>query len=137
MTTKTTEEIIAQAMARAAFVSAWADNQEERGKSFRRQHLEEIAPKKTPKAATQWAWKLIGRIEQANGKGLCALLFAAEKADGIWGADLVRQIETVASDEYARQFGHYLAMQALGHGVSWFDDHAQFPITIPHAEFYL
>lgn len=44
---------------------------------------------------------------------------------------------SVDNGEYAREFGHYLAMQALGHGVSWFDDHARFDLTVPHSEFYL
>lgn len=25
-------------------------------------------------------------------------------------------------------FGHYMAMQAMGHGVSWFDDHPEFQV---------
>lgn len=38
--------------------------------------------------------------------------------------------------EYADSFGHYLAMMALGHGVSWFDDHAQFKMKVPRFEAY-
>jgi hypothetical protein len=29
-----------------------------------------------------------------------------------------------------------MAMQAMGHGVSWFDDNPEFPIEVPHGEFY-
>ena len=32
-------------------------------------------------------------------------------------------------------FGHYLAMEAMGHGVSWWDTHARFKIEVPDVEF--
>ena len=35
-----------------------------------------------------------------------------------------------------RSFGFDLGMQGMGHGVSWFDDHPQFQIHIPHVEVY-
>lgn len=34
----------------------------------------------------------------------------------------------------AEEFGHYFAMESIGHGVSWFDDHAVFPIEVPSIE---
>ena len=35
-------------------------------------------------------------------------------------------------------FGYALAMQSLGHGVSWFDDHPDIPrftLQLPHIDF--
>jgi hypothetical protein len=32
------------------------------------------------------------------------------------------------------EFGWYLAMPAMGHGVHWFDDHKSFPLRLPHIE---
>lgn len=34
-------------------------------------------------------------------------------------------------------FGHYLAMESLGHGVSWADDHPAHDFLIPRSEFDL
>lgn len=62
-------------------------------------------------------------LEAANPSaqgGMYALAERAEQADG------------VAPDP--EHFGRDLAMQAMGHGVSWFDDHKKFPIKIPHIE---
>jgi len=42
--------------------------------------------------------------------------------------------EAVGEDAYLDSFGHYLAMQAMGHGVSWFDAHAKFPLKFPRIE---
>lgn len=36
--------------------------------------------------------------------------------------------------DYARLFGHYVAMQSIGHGVSWFDEHAEFDLKLPSIE---
>ena len=41
------------------------------------------------------------------------------------------------SPEDARLFGHYLAMEAMGHGVSWEDDHEPHGLRVPHMEFYV
>ena len=47
-------------------------------------------------------------------------------------ADLARQADGDGID--VEEFGHYLAMQYMGHGVSWFDDHEKFEIEIPYRE---
>jgi len=33
-------------------------------------------------------------------------------------------------------FGHYLAMEALGHGVGWADDHDEHGLILPYVGFY-
>lgn len=37
----------------------------------------------------------------------------------------------------ANLFGHYLAMEAMGHGVSWADDHEPHGLRVPHMEFHV
>lgn len=37
-------------------------------------------------------------------------------------------------DLNAEKFGSDLAMQWMGTGVSWFDDHKKFPLVVPHTE---
>lgn len=66
----------------------------------------------------------MGRLRAANRLPVAALAFRAAEADGQDFEDLD-----------AREFGHYLAMQALGHGVSWFDDHARFALIVPSMEY--
>ena len=119
------------AMARAMFVSAWAERQEERGKLLHGDIMD-LAPR-TSAEAKRAALRLEGRFEQLNPGGLSALLYMAAKADGM---DPYTD-NTVIATEYAQEFGHYLAMQALGSGVSWFDSHARFEMNFPHIEFYL
>jgi hypothetical protein len=72
---------------------------------------------------------LIGGYEALSGLEIHCLLAKAAKAD-MYGSEYIR-------DEYARDFGHYLAMMSLGHGVSWFDNHARFDLKVPLTEFYL
>ena len=118
---------VVDAMARALFVSAWADAEEESGRKFGGGvELMDIAPKTSPDAKRH-AEKLAKQFEQKNGMSLDELLAKAAEADSG---------ETINAD-YAGEFGHDLAMQAMGHGVSWFDDHNKFPLKVPHTEFYL
>jgi hypothetical protein len=42
---------------------------------------------------------------------------------------------TELEPKYVSDFGHYLAMQSLGHGVGWFDDHEHFELKLPLIEF--
>lgn len=101
----------------------------------------------TPDYARERALMLAGKVENENGMSLVCLIYQAAKADGIStdGADDKRypdgEIERYWYERmegkrlnYAESFGHYLAMQCLGHGVSWFDDHEDFPLKTVHAE---
>ncbi len=113
-------------MARALFVLEWSDREDEAGRNYPGQALEHVAPP-TPREATDAAHNLAGRFEQLNGYGINSLLRQAALADG--------RPDKIPPDNYAEDFGHYLAMQALGHGVGWFDDHARFPLRFPRFEF--
>jgi hypothetical protein len=80
----------------------------------------------TPRDYENEAWRLCGQVESANRLSLICIFAAACRADGV-------AFETVG-DAYARDFGHCVAMQCLGHGVSWFDDHERFDLKTPGFE---
>lgn len=114
---------ILEGMASALWASSWADHAEEHGcTSMSGQRIEDIMPP-IPEEAYVLAKKCADSIEAANGKSLSELFDDAVKADEADGLD------SSGADE---SFGSDLAMQWMGHGVSWFDDHAEFPIKIPH-----
>lgn len=113
--------------ARALFVDAWASEKEREAEDTGVRawppgsELMDIAPE-TPAEAILEAGRLLGMLEEANKTSVHVLVAAAAKADGVSEIDV-------------SEFGHYIAMQALGHGVSWFDDHKKFSIKIPNFEF--
>lgn len=125
-------KMILDAMGRAFFVDAWAKNEEEKPKFSERGYgghghrveLMEVAPRTSP-AAMKAAKELAKDIEKQNGRSLTSLYTTAVAQEG-------HRKEPNPSD-----FGHYLAMQAMGHGVSWWDDHPEFPMTVPYHDFYM
>lgn len=135
---------ILRGMARTVFVQWYASECEEETphlpagmplhKARAGEDWMDVAPH-TPQEAYDWARRFAVKLAEANGLG-CALpaagvvplLRKAAEADGqAWPPPA----------EYAEEFGGDLAMQGVGHGVSWFDDHADFEIEIPHSDFYL
>lgn len=116
------DQEIAEGMARAMFVTAWADEQEEKGRRFGGGvDLMDVAPK-TSRDAKQAAHALAVAIVRQNAvKSLSDLYARALEAGG---------------NGTAIEFGHYLAMQSMGHGVSWFDDNPTFDLKLPHFEYY-
>jgi len=115
---------IIDAMARALFVSAWGSREEERGRSHGGEDLMDIAPA-TSLAAKREARELAEEIEKDNGKRLDELYEIAAAAPG-----------KHYKDPNPNDFGHYLAMEAMGHGVSWGDNHPAFGLKrLPHLMF--
>jgi hypothetical protein len=122
--------------ARAFFVSAYADycedpdfcDDESDDDDDDRDELPRPGPREdwcdyaptTPPNAYALAGELWAMLESKNGASVYALADRAKEADG--------------EDPDPEDFGHDLAMQAMGHGVSWFDSHKAFPIEIPHME---
>jgi hypothetical protein len=110
--------------ARTIFVCAYADYCEEHptarlpmpgpGDAW-----EDFAPE-TPINAYALAGELWGALGHANGCNVYSLASMASAADG--------------GEIDAAEFGSDLAMQWMGHGVSWLDDHRSFPLRVPHAE---
>lgn len=134
--------------AKAFFVSAYADFVEEGHstdneltKAERKARLKlprpgagedwcDYAPEPPP-AAFALAGELWAALEATNKANMYMLAERAEKAD----TEHVSKCEKCKENGFdAEEFGHYLAMQAMGHGVSWFDDHGDFEIEIPHIE---
>jgi len=130
---------VVEAMARALFVSAYADHCDEDGsdpdlpRAGPGEDWMDVAPP-TPQYVVDAANQLLGRYEEANKTNMWALLHRAAVKDKAMpeGGALAN-----LPPEYVSDFGHYLAMMALGHGVSWFDDHAAFPLVVPDIEFLL
>jgi hypothetical protein len=112
--------------ARAYWVTAWADHMEEQGESLGSGDLMDLAPP-TPLSAYVAAGELIGSLTCANKVHWAVLAARAAEADGY---------DYDPTEIDLEEFGHYLAMQSMGHGVSWFDDHAEFDIKIPHVEYH-
>lgn len=117
--------------ARAFFVSAYADyveNPDDHEDDGDDEDLPrpggggdwyDCAPE-TPPNAYALAGELWAMLESKNGASVYAIAERAKAADG--------------EDPDPNQFGRDLAMEAMGHGVSWFDSHKAFPIKIPHME---
>jgi hypothetical protein len=115
--------------ARAFFVSAWLSRQEEKGKSPRK--VMHRAPP-TPLSAYVAAGELMGHMAELNRSNIHRLGADAVEADG-----LIEKMSEKQYADYLALFGHYCAMQALDEGVSWFDDHAKFPLKLPRMEYNL
>ncbi len=110
------------AAARALWVQAWADAAEEQGETLSGELMDQ-APE-TPPQAHEAAKELAVALEQSNGP----LSHLWEKAATAKGKHY--------SEPTVEDFGHYLAMSALGHGVSWEDDHPDVGIKLPSMEFH-
>lgn len=128
-----TLDTILAGMARALWVTSWASYCEEleprRRQKLRDEGLipgpggdwDDAAPE-TPPTASLGAKRLARAFEERNGAPIQQLFERAMDAD-----------QGVGTSKEAELFGHYLAMQAMGEGVSWFGDHAKFPLEFPRA----
>lgn len=127
---ETCDLTILDGMARALWLMAYADHVENLSPSEREAGgfpvrlsgitWDNVAPP-TPDSAVDAARDLYLLIDRANGEKTVGQLY-----DQACFVDKIRPTE-----ELARVFGHYLAMQATGEGVSWFDSHKEFPLKFP------
>lgn len=116
------DDAIKDGMARAIWVTSFADWVQK----LPRQQQRELgagqggdwndAAGETPRSAIEAAQALIDLYERTNGP-IGALFLVAAQAD-----------KRKPTDRLADLFGHALAMQALGTGVAWTDDHRPFPL---------
>lgn len=111
--------------ARAFFVMAYSEFAEEHNdldlsRPGPGQDWYDFTPEETPPNAYALAGQMWEALEWANKCSLYQLAAMAETADG----------QPVDPEE----FGRCLAMQYMGTGVSWFDDHKSFTIEVPYAE---
>lgn len=118
------DEII-DAAARAFFVNDWAREEEEKGNTYPGEDLMDVAPE-TSDAAEAFGKKFIETIEKKQGKSIEQLYTRAATDDSS------RHLKEPTEAD----FGHYLAMQALGTGVAWSDDHPELGWKPPHVEFF-
>lgn len=124
------DDAIRAGMASALWVTSYATWVEELPPRERRQIVgsmqgvdwSDVAPE-PPTSAESAAAALFDAFEMVNGVSMSELFERALIADKVDEAD----------DELADNFGHCLAMQATGHGVSWFDDHRKFEIKFPRS----
>lgn len=99
----------------------WANAMEEMGERLPHHITDESAPK-PPASLKRLALEFAYALARMNHGGLHDIFDRASIAEG-------RLVD-------AEKLGYYLAMQAQGHGVSWFDDHEHFDVTIPYVEAY-
>lgn len=125
--------MILESMARAAFVQWYASEEEEAGRNIPPgEDWMDHAPE-TSEEAKKWASDTLEVIEQSHQTPAEMLLLRAIRADNGLQDTSGKQY---SFERYVDLFGHYLAMEALGHGVSWFDDHEVFDMDIPYRDFY-
>ena len=115
---------ILHGMAKGPWADAWAQKQEEKGRSFSGQNIYDICPK-PPRAARSWARKAADKIVAANGGLALEALFLAARHEGF--------------DKTREDFGFYLGCQACGMGIQWDDDlsSAGLTILVPYDEFFI
>lgn len=116
-----TRQAIIDGAVAAMWLPAWAMCWEAHGGRFRPgQKIDLVAPP-APLISTLAGAAFIGALEECNDSAAMVLLDRARRAD-----------ERASFDEaFAHEFGWYAAMEATGHGVSWFDSHAKFPLRLP------
>jgi hypothetical protein len=118
---------ILHGLTRALWSDYWAQQQEERGRSFSGQDIYDVAPR-APRWAQQQGRAIADGIVEANGGRSLAELYEVARSYGF-------------SRGGKEGFGSDLGLQSVGHGVSWtdnipYDPGAASAIRIPHAEFY-
>lgn len=113
--------------ARAFFASAWADMCDEDGPGVPSgAEIMDIMPDEIDPAAVHAARTLMMEMERANGKTIEALM---SDIQGIADGD---------RDATMEFFGHYAAMQAMGHGVGLgdaFGSEVREAVRVPYVEF--
>jgi hypothetical protein len=132
---QTINDQIRAAMAKAFFASAWADMQEEKDSddesrvNLSGKEIFDVMPSTIDPAAEHAARTLAMDLERANGASIVAVFCKAKRI----------ALETKQGDRdlTPENFGHYLAMQAMGHGVGLesFGDAVRDAITVPYVEF--
>jgi hypothetical protein len=120
-------ETILRHMALAFFASAYSDQAEEAGQPLRGEIMDQLPPK-IDDAALQAASTLYTELERVNGKPVEELFdILCEACEGEGDRPHTEEM-----------FGHYAAMDAMGHGVGLrdaFGDKAGELVKVPRVEF--
>jgi hypothetical protein len=134
MTNNPVLEEIKQHAARAFFASAWADQCEDSGNSsmISGQEIMEVMPTTIDPAAINAAQVLMEQLVKLNNNISIEQLFTTVGA-------IQRKTGTTGDREVTPEmFGHYCAMQAMGHGVGLHDAFGKAvyeTIKVPYMEF--
>lgn len=102
------------------WLQGWADAMDEADLDLPHNITEESAPE-PPAALDAFAKKFGKKISEMNG------------GEPLWA---LADDAGVAHYEYA-DFGYYVAMESLGHGVAWSDSHDDHNIKLPRTEFHV
>ena len=131
-TAGTLRDDIVEKIARTFFVDAWARDEEyeaERDPDYELpfgpgDDLMDVAPD-TPRDALKAAEEYAQEIEKANKMSLDRMFEHAARIAG----------EDPEDAGLAEDFGFVTAMEALGHGISWRDDHPAHGLEVPSTEY--
>lgn len=104
---------IREYMAKTFFATAWADYQDEYGSGVGMGvEIMDAIPDTYPQSAYDAADKLIAGLEKVNGMDIETIFKTCKDEPGAHHRE---------PDE--DEFGYCMAMQAMGHGVGWDDNH--------------
>lgn len=124
-----TRAVIIRNMALAYFACAWADWNDKYGDiNLSGKQIMDEMPSEIDPAAMEAAYKLADEMQKANEAALEGLLAAAQEE---------AEVSHYCQPCDAENFGHYCAMQSLGHGVGLSDmglDHDW--CEVPDIEFH-
>jgi len=137
MTDWNEQEEILDGMARAFWVQWYANATE-------RLFLAEGPPWLPPTMPDGDEWPTASGGEDWMDVAPATPLSAIKAAAKLWGAvvhdNAVPALSAVLArpevDSALELFGHYLAMEALGHGVGWSDSHDDHGLKLPYADFW-
>jgi hypothetical protein len=127
----TTARRVMDGIVRAYWADIWLSEQEEKAERTGRPYpwppgsqLLDYVPKRVPESVRLRAAYFAHKLKIKNRATLDGLYRQAMRAPG-------RHL-----DRHTRpfDFGFDIAMEGMGHGVSWFDSHPRFPIDIPWVE---
>jgi len=121
---------IVDSMARTLWADAWANNEEEWGRSagMAGQDIMDLALP-TPEHAMERAREIYDAIEKASGTTIEDAYARAE-------ADAEERPAEHSREVTKDRFGHTLVMEAMGSGVAWTDDHPKHGLDVPHSDYY-
>jgi hypothetical protein len=123
-------ESIVEGAARALFVQWWADQCSECENDAETCRLERNGHQPNDPGGVELMDVAPETSESARACAKCLVERVASQAR--WTE--VTNREEVESDPEG--FGHYLAMEALGHGVAWSDDHPDHDLVLPLIGYY-
>lgn len=133
----TIDDAIQQGMAQAFFASAWSEQCEEtgNGSTLSGKEILEIMPRKRDTAAHHAAKTLYMDMCRANEAAKNSLFGAATGGPEPYGLIALLYLKHTGGLD-PLTWGHYAAMQAMGHGVGlWEYDITDDAVKVPYVEF--